>query len=211
MSSSNFLGTGPPQFAGENYHILAIKMKVYLMALNLWETVEDDGEPEPLGVDLTLTQIKLYEDRKPRKPKALTCLHLALSKVIFTRIMVCKSPKKVWERLKEEYEISDKVKTGKLLTIIKEFEVLRMKEGKLVKEYASKLLELVNKIRLMREDFPDTKVMNKILVSLPFKFKSKVSAIEESCDLKTLSVSKLISKLQAYEQRTLIRDDEAIE
>lgn len=95
MSSSNFLGTGPPQFAGENYHIWAIKMKAYLMALNLWEAVEDDGEPEPLGADPTLTQIKSYEDRKARKPRALTCLHSALSEVIFTRIIVCKSPKEV--------------------------------------------------------------------------------------------------------------------
>ncbi|XP_044463315.1 uncharacterized protein LOC123194228 [Mangifera indica] len=208
MSSSNFLGTGPPQFAGENYHIWAIKMKAYLMALNLWEAIKDDGEPEPLGADPTLTQIKSYEDRKPR---ALTCLHSTLSKVISTKIMVCKSPKEVWERLKEEYEGSDRVKTVKLLTIRREFEVLRMKEEELVKEYASKLLELVNKIRLMGEDFPDTKVVEKILVSLPSKFESKVLAIEESYDLKTLSVSELISKLQAYEQRTLIRDDEVVE
>ena len=68
MSTSNFLGAGTPQFSRENYHIWAIKMKTYLMALNLWEAVEDDGEPEPLGADPTLSQIKTYEDKKARKP-----------------------------------------------------------------------------------------------------------------------------------------------
>lgn len=93
-SSSNFLGTRPPQFAGENYHIWAIKMKSYLQALNLWEAIEDGPNPAPLGPDPTLSQIKVHEEQKARKPRALTCLHSALSEVIFTRIMTCESPRK---------------------------------------------------------------------------------------------------------------------
>ena len=31
-----------PTLAGENYHICAIKMKVYLKGLSLWEVIEND-------------------------------------------------------------------------------------------------------------------------------------------------------------------------
>lgn len=72
-----------------------------------------------------------------------------------------------------------------------------MKDGDIVKKYSAKLMEIVNKIRLFGETFPDSKVVEKMMISLPAKFESKISAIEESCDLKTLSVAEMISKLQA--------------
>ncbi|KAF3652820.1 hypothetical protein FXO38_15911 [Capsicum annuum] len=165
MASNSFLGTGPLMFTGENYHIRIIKMKAYLKALSLWEAVESENDPPPLGPNTTIAQMKNYEDAKSKKPKALTYLHSALSDVIFTRIMSCETPKEVWEKLNEEFDGSERVKYIKLLTLKREFEM----------------------------------------------FESNISAIEESCDLKTLSVTELISKLQAQEQRTSIRDEEVEE
>ena len=211
MSASSFLGTGPPLFNGENYHIWVIKMKAYLKALSLWEAVEVGEDPAPLLADPTLNQIKAHEENKAKKPRALTCIHSALTEVIFTRIMACETPKEAWQKLKDEFESSDQVKTVKVLTLKREFEMLRMKEGENVKEYSSKLLDLVNKISLLGEKFPDEKIVEKIMISLPTRFESKISAIEESCDLKTLSVAELISKLQAQEQRAIIRDDKTSE
>ncbi|KAF3665915.1 putative serine carboxypeptidase-like 19-like [Capsicum annuum] len=77
--------------------------------------------------------------------------------------------------------------------------IYRMKEGDTVKEYSGKLLEIVNKIRLFGETFPDSKMVEKMMIRLPAGFESKISAREESCDLKTLSVAEMISKLQAQE------------
>ncbi|XP_015165534.1 uncharacterized protein [Solanum tuberosum] len=211
MASNNFLGAGNPMFTGENYHIWVIKMKAYLKALSLWEIIESEDDPLPLGPNPTVAQMKIYEDAKSRKPKALTCLHSTLSDVIFTRIMACETPKEVWEKLKKEFDGSDRVKTIKLLTLKREFEILRMKEGDIVKEYSAKLVEIVNKVRLFGETFLDSKVVEKMMISLPARFESKISAIEESCDLKTLSVAELISKLQAQEQRSSIRDEEVEE
>ncbi|KAF2301679.1 hypothetical protein GH714_028650 [Hevea brasiliensis] len=142
-SSNNSLGNGPPMFNGENYHIWEIKMKSYLKALNLWDAVENGADPPPLGPNPTLNQIKNFEEASVRKPKALTCLHSSVTDVIFTRIMAYETPKEVWDKLKEEFEGSDRVKKVKLRTLKREFEMLRMKEDETVKQYASKLMELV--------------------------------------------------------------------
>ncbi|KAF3635294.1 Squalene synthase [Capsicum annuum] len=187
------------------------KDKVYLKALSLWETVESENDPPPLGPNPTVAQMKNYKDAKSKKPKTLTCLHSALSNVIFTRIMACETPKEVWEKLKEDFDGSDRVKTVKLLTLKREFEMLRIKEGDTVKEYSSKLLKIINKIRLLGETFLDSKVMEKMIICLLARFESKMSAIEESSDLKTLSIIELISKLQDQEQRTSIRDEKVEE
>lgn len=75
----------------------------------------------------------------------------------------------------------------------KSLNCLRMKDDENV-EYSSKFLEFVNKIRSL-----DKSVMIKRL------------AIEESYDLKGLSVAELISKLQTQEQRTIMKDEAVLE
>ncbi|XP_059311621.1 uncharacterized protein LOC132063180 [Lycium ferocissimum] len=112
------------------------------------------------------------------------------------------------EKLKEEF---DGVKTVKLLTLKREFEMTRMKEGDTVKDYSAKLLEIVNKIRLFGGVFPDSKVGEKMMINFPARFGSKISVKEESCDLKTLSKQLGDRKLQAQEQRSSIRDEEVAE
>ena len=77
----------------------------------------------------------------------------------------------------------------------RELEMLRLKEGGKVKDYSSKLMEIVNQIRLLGEDFPDHCVVEKILVSLTERFEPKISAIEESHDLKSITIVELLSKL----------------
>lgn len=49
------------------------------------------------------------------------------------------------------------------------------------------------------------------MISLPDNFEFNISAIEESCDLTTLTIAELISKLQAQEQRISMRSKDVIE
>lgn len=53
-----------------------------------------------------------------------------------------------------------------MLTLKREFEMLKMKDGDFVKDYASKILQVINQIRLYSEQFDDDKVVEKILISL---------------------------------------------
>ena len=57
---------------------------------------------------------------------------------------------------------------------------------------------VVSKLNL-REKTEDSKIVRKILRSLPENFCAKVTAIEESKDLDDIKVQKLISSLQTYE------------
>lgn len=53
----------------------------YLKALSQWEIIESEVNPPSHGPNSTVAQMKIYEDVKPRKPKALTSLHSALSDI----------------------------------------------------------------------------------------------------------------------------------
>ena len=80
MASSSLIGTGPPIFTGENYHIWAIKMKAYLKAQSLWDVVENDTKPLALRVNPTLAQIKKHEEDVAKKTQSSYLLTFSLDR-----------------------------------------------------------------------------------------------------------------------------------
>jgi len=48
-----------------------------------------------------------------------------------------------------------------LLNFIREFEMQKMKESETIKEFSDRLLSIVNKVRLLGEDLPDKRVVEK--------------------------------------------------
>jgi len=55
--------------------------------------------------------------------------------------------------LKGEYERNEKIQDMKVLNLIREFELQRMKEFKKFKEYSNKLLGIANKINYWASTF----------------------------------------------------------
>ncbi|TXG70083.1 hypothetical protein EZV62_005018 [Acer yangbiense] len=211
MATGSSVALQVPQFSRENYQIWVVKMKSYLKSFGLWEYVAEDKQVPALRANPTIAQIKQNEEEKMKKDKAVTCLHSALKDSVFTSIMHLETSKEIWDELKERYEGSERVRNVKMLTLKREFEMLKMKESESVKDYSSKLSELVNQMRLYGETVEDYKVVEKMLISLPEKFEAKVAAIEESCDLKKMTIPEMVSKLQAQEQRMSMRNNDVTE
>lgn len=176
-------------------------MQTHLKALSLWEVIVDDSEPPAIRESITVNQLPKYEEDLAKKPRALACLHSAVSDSVFSRIMNFESPKQAWEKLKEEFDGGKRRRMIKLIRLKCEFEMVRMREGDTVREYTTKFSKTANEIRLLGENFPDSRVVEIFLVSLPSKFESKILALEELSDLETITAAELINKLQSQEQR----------
>jgi len=71
----------------------------------------------------------------------------------------------------------------------REFEMQKIKESETIRDFSDKLLSIVNKVRLLGEDLPTKRVIEKILVTLPKRFKSKICSLEESKDLSKISLA----------------------
>jgi transposase InsO family protein len=211
MASSGFSAPLPAAFNGENYNFWAAKMKAYLKAYDLWEITESGIEPPPLRANPTVAQIKQHSEDVAKKFKALSCIQSAISDSIFTRIMTCETAKEAWDKLKEEFHGSQRTRQMQVLNLRREFEILKMKETEVVKDYADRLMKVVNQIRLLGEDLPDKRIVEKVLISLPEKFESKISSLEDSRDLGSISLAELVNALQATEQRRLFRQEEQAE
>ncbi|XP_052198347.1 uncharacterized protein LOC127805636 [Diospyros lotus] len=200
-SETPFTAIAPPVFDGTNYQMWAVKMEAYLEANDLWEAVEVDYAIPTLLENPTLAQLKNHKEKKLRKSKARSVLFKAVSTVIFNRIMTSKTAKAIWDFLKEEYEGSEKIKGMQVLNLVREFEMQRMKETETIKDYGDKLVGITNKVRLLSTDtdFPDSRIVQKILVTLPKKFEATVTSLENSKDLSSIKLAKLLSALQAQE------------
>ncbi|KAL8147546.1 hypothetical protein AgCh_005031 [Apium graveolens] len=183
-------------------------MKSYLKAMSLWEAIESDVEPTLLPQNPTVAQIKKRDEEVAREAKALSCLHSAVSEEIFTTIMSCDTPKEAWTKIKEEFEGNQQTKLMQILNLKREFEMMRMKNNEGVKEYGSRLMSIVNQIKLLGGDFSSQRVVDKLLVTLPERYETKISSLEDTKDLSKLTVSELINSLHAVDQRRSMREEE---
>nr|GMD97910.1 Retrovirus-related Pol polyprotein from transposon TNT 1-94 [Ipomoea batatas] len=144
-------------------------MTVHLDASDLWQAADEDYEVAPLPANPTVAQMKLHKEKTLRKSKAKACMFSAVSSSIFTKIMRLKTANDIWDYLKKEYQGNERTRNMQILNLIREFEMMKMKEAKTIKEYSNTLLGIANKIRLLDKDFPDDQIMQKILLTLPEK------------------------------------------
>lgn len=176
-------------------------MKILFESQDLWSVIEEGVfEPEnPTALSAQQTNI-LKENRRKDK-KALYLIYQAVDEHIFERISTSESSKEAWEMLYKSYKGEERVKIVRLQTLRCEFDNLKMKETESVEEYYTRVIILLNQLRLNGESIDDRRVVEKILRSLTRKFEYIVVSIEESKDLSDFSLETLLGTLQSHELR----------
>ena len=66
---------------------------------------------------------------------------------------------KISEWLKEEYKGDERIKNIQVMNLIQEFEMKKMRESDVVKDYAVQLLSIVDKVRLLGKEFSNEKIV----------------------------------------------------
>ena len=74
-----------------------------------------------------------------------------------------------------------------------------MKDSKSVKENTDKLLEIANRVRLLGFEFTDSRIVEKILVTVPERYEATITSLENTKDTSRISLVELLSALQAQE------------
>ena len=138
----------------------------------------------------------------------MSCIQNCVTDVIFMRIMACETPKEAWDKLKEEFQGTERTRQQQLLNLRRDFENLKMKEEETVKQYSDRIMAVVNSIRLLGEQFSEARMVEKVMSTLPERYEAKISSLEDSRDLTTISLTELINALYAQEQRRASRQEE---
>ena len=70
---------------------------------------------------------------------------------------------------------------------------------------------IANKIKLLGSDFTDSRIVEKILVTVPKRYEASIASLENTKDLSKITLTEVLHVLQAQEQRRLMRQDRVVE
>ena len=87
----------------------------------------------------------------------------------------------------------------KLQKLTSSFEEIRMEEDETFDEFYAKLKDIVNSAFNLGKSIAKSKIIGKILRSLPKRFHAKITAMEEVKDIDQIPLIELVGNLQTYE------------
>ncbi|RVX10126.1 hypothetical protein CK203_016179 [Vitis vinifera] len=104
-----------------------------------------------------------------------------------------------------------RIKGMKVLNLIRDFELQKMKESETIKKYSERLLSIANRVRLLGSEFKDSRIVEKILVTIPERFEATITTLENTKDLSKITLAELLNSLQVQEQRMVMRQEATVE
>ncbi|KAM1892747.1 hypothetical protein ACFX14_035869 [Malus domestica] len=201
--ASNLVQLQVPTLKKENYERWCIQFKALFGSQELWEVVSN-GYVVPTAnqeAAYTAEQRNTLKDLRKKDQKALYLLYQGLEDSTFEKVAEATTSKQVWDTLSTIYKGVDRVKKVRLQSLRADFETTHMNEGESISDYHSRLIVIVNQMRINSERLDEVRVVEKILQSLTSKFEHVVTAIEESKDLEAMSAEELLGSLIVHEQR----------
>ncbi|OIT02064.1 hypothetical protein A4A49_56810, partial [Nicotiana attenuata] len=109
------------------------------------------------------------------------------------------------------YRRATDIKNEKLQEFRSQFKLARMRPTESVKEFFTRIEEIVNSLRINGEVLEEVKVVEKVLQSLSLKFHNKKVILEATKDLNTLKLDDLEGDLVTYERSVNQQKDETSE
>ncbi|KAA0060257.1 gag-pol polyprotein [Cucumis melo var. makuwa] len=184
--------TRPPLLDGGNYGYWKSRTEAFLMSLDMrcWRAIISGWE-HPTKKDETCKITQKYElkwtseedDAAIGNSRALNTLFNVIDPNIFKLINTCKLAKVAWDTLEVAFEATSKVKISRLQILTSRFKALQMTKEETIAEFNVRVLDITNESNALEEKIFDSKLVGKVLRSLPSKFNMKVTAIEEANDL----------------------------
>ena len=173
-------------------------MKVFLQALGeqVWQAVKVGWiKPKETPVDWNDATIIAVNFNN----RVLNALFYGVTNEEFKKISSIEVARDAWTILETTYEGTKAVKTVKLQRLTSSFEEIRMEEDETFDEFYAKLKDIVNSTFNLRKSIAESKIVRKILRSLPERFHAKITAIEEAKDIDHIPLTNLVGNLQTYE------------
>ncbi|KAA0032410.1 gag-proteinase polyprotein [Cucumis melo var. makuwa] len=166
---------------GKNYSYWKSRMIFFIKTLDgrAWRALVAGYEPPMIivdGVSVPKPEVDwtdAEEQASIGNARAINAIFNDVDLNVFKLINSCSTAKEAWRLLEVTYEGTSK--------------------------YNERVLEDANESLLLDEKIPDSKIVQKVLQSLPRKFEMNVTAIEEAHDITTLELDELFGSLLTLE------------
>nr|KYP37655.1 hypothetical protein KK1_041146 [Cajanus cajan] len=105
----------------------------------------------------------------------------------------------MWDTLALTYKGSQEVKCNKLSLLVRKYELFEMEENESIQNMFGRFQTIINELSFLDRTYDNFDYIDKLLRSLPKKWKPQVTTLRASKNLKNLSLEELIGLLKVHE------------
>ncbi|GJX30540.1 retrovirus-related pol polyprotein from transposon TNT 1-94 [Tanacetum coccineum] len=208
----------PQLFESDSFIYWKNRFETYVKSkdLDLWHVITNgDFQPIIQNPETKLDEVipfeKQTDDLKKRLAKnneAKMVIYNALPRKEYERIFMCNTAKKIWKTLLITHQGNSQVKDNKIDLLVQQYEQFVISEDESIDSAFARFNTIITSLKALDEGYSSKNYVRKFLRALHPKWRAKVTAIEESKDLTSLSLDELIGNLKVHEM--IIKKDSEI-
>ncbi|GJX32086.1 hypothetical protein Tco_0241941 [Tanacetum coccineum] len=184
--------------------------------LVLWHVItEDDFIPIQNNPETKLDEVVLFKKQNDNLTKRLAknneanmAIHNVLPRKEYERIYMCNTAKEIWKTLLITHQGNSQVNDNKIDLLVQQYEQFFVSEDESIDSDFDRFNTIITILKALDKGYSSKNCVKKFLRALHPKLRAKVTAIEESKDLTSLSLDELIGNLKVYEM--IIKKDSKI-
>jgi gag-polypeptide of LTR copia-type len=166
-----------------NYGLWAVKMKIILWALGVWDAVE--------GIEPV---------EKERDQGALAAISQSVPDAVVMAIAEKETSKEAWETIKQMSVGEDRVRKARAQVLKRQLDRMTMSGTTSIVEFSQELGSVVGEIRSLGTELKESFVVEKLFSAVPDKFLPIIGTIEQWGDISVMSVAEAVGRLRVFEE-----------
>ncbi|KAJ4814139.1 hypothetical protein LUZ62_026705 [Rhynchospora pubera] len=166
-----------------NYGLWAVKMKIILGNLGVWDVV--DGKEQ---------------DVKEKDQAALAAISQSVPDTVIMAIADKETAKEAWEIIKQMSIGEDRVRKARAQVLKRQFDRMSMPENLSIGEFSQNLVSIVGEIRSLGVELKESAVVEMLFSAVPDKFLPIIGTIEQWGDISVMPVAEAIGRLRVFEE-----------
>ncbi|GJY14424.1 zf-CCHC domain-containing protein [Tanacetum coccineum] len=199
----------PPLFKSDSFIYWKNRFDTYVKSkdLDLWHVITN-GDFQPIQqnpktkLDEVIPFEKQSDDLKNKLAKnneAKIVIYNVLPRKEYERIFMCNKAKEIWKTLLITRQGNNQVKDNKIDRLVQQYEQFVISEDESIDSVFARFNTNITSLKALDEGYSSKNYVRKFLRALHPKWRAKVTTIEESKDLTSLSLDKLIGNLKVHE------------
>ncbi|GJX39020.1 retrovirus-related pol polyprotein from transposon TNT 1-94, partial [Tanacetum coccineum] len=203
------------QYSGSGVGTKRFETYVKSKDLDLWHVITNGNfQPIEQNSETKLDEVIPFEKQSDLKKKlaknneAKMVIYNALPRKEHERIFMCNTAKEIWKTLLISHQGNSQVKDNKIDLLVQLYEQFVISEDESIDSAFASFNTIITSLKALDEGYSSKNYVRKFLRALHPKWRSKVTTIEESKDLTSLSLDELIRNLKVHEM--IIKKDSEI-
>ncbi|GJZ95941.1 hypothetical protein Tco_0668275 [Tanacetum coccineum] len=198
----------PPLLEPNGFNFWKARFETYVKSkdINLWQVIQNDNfyyKVEDSETKLIKEMpYELFEDDQKKKlgnnNEAKMTLYNDLPRKEYERVFIVKPPRRFGIH---SHQSPRKfiVKNRKIDLLTQEYKKFSISNEETIDSDFTRFNAIVTSLKYLDLDYSSNNHIRKFLRALPFKWRAKVTTIEEAKDLDTLPLDELVGNLKVYE------------